>query len=644
MILTDREKQIIRVLLKSDDYVTSFDIAKETGISRRVIREEMKNVKSTFNSLGFDLESKTGQGYLVPIATKEDYNYLVAQLFETPTDSLLPSGAQERVSFIIKRLLFSNDFIKIDDLVEELHISRASISNDLKSIRGLIEPYNLSLSQKPYSGLIVEGNEFNRRRFLADFLAQDLQDSDAMNPDFFLNKYDTRKIYELIYKYVDDYKLELTDMVIDNLVLHICIAFSRIENDSFVPLADDEFKTLKSDESYPIAIKLAIDLEKNFDVSIPESEIAYLAMHLFSKRILSESLFDQVVDPECREILDEGLDKIHELYDYDFRRDEVLYLAVGIHLVQTIKRIRYNMTLRNPLLNEIRQKHSLAYDLATVFCSVIDQKINKKVSSNEISYFALHFLNALERYRKDDKIKVLIVCASGRGTAAVVSYQLKKSLSDLVEIVGETQSHRLRHMNFNNIDYVISTVPIKFKIPVPFVMISPFLEDKDIALLRDQLVAKEKLPLEKFFNPRLFKAHIKAADHEEVLYKMVELLKAEYDFIPDNFYDQLIEREHTSTTEFGNKVAIPHPIQPITDRVISCVFILENPILWYKKKVQIVFLTSIDSTKDYSVNIYHALARFVFDKDKVNELLNKPSFEKMIDILNKIEAAHQEVK
>lgn len=46
--------------------------------------------------------------------------------------------------------------------------------------------------------------------------------------------------------------------------------------------------------------------------------------------------------------------------------------------------------------------------------------------------------------------------------------------------------------------------------------------------------------------------------------------------VPENFEEQILKREHYSVTEFGNAIALPHPMKPITDENVCCCWNIEK--------------------------------------------------------------------
>lgn len=56
----------------------------------------------------------------------------------------------------------------MDDLAEELYISRSSLTKDMQAIKERLIPYSLKIVSKHGQGIWIEGEERNRRHFIMD--------------------------------------------------------------------------------------------------------------------------------------------------------------------------------------------------------------------------------------------------------------------------------------------------------------------------------------------------------------------------------------------------------------------------------------------------------------------------------------------
>ena len=67
------------------------------------------------------------------------------------------SQSDDRLAFILNKLLFEQVPVLFDDLVEELYVSRSTLSNDFKKIRQMLAEYNLTIESRANKGVYVSG-------------------------------------------------------------------------------------------------------------------------------------------------------------------------------------------------------------------------------------------------------------------------------------------------------------------------------------------------------------------------------------------------------------------------------------------------------------------------------------------------------
>lgn len=157
MNLNKVDISIIRLLINSKGYISSYDISNATGISRRSIRNKMINVKKRLEEMNCQLISKPANGYMIEELTSDKIKEIskILTIEETKREELYPTAPWERQNYIKHRIIESNSFLKVDDLADELLVSRTTISAELKEIREQLKKYNLTMTQKPNYGINI---------------------------------------------------------------------------------------------------------------------------------------------------------------------------------------------------------------------------------------------------------------------------------------------------------------------------------------------------------------------------------------------------------------------------------------------------------------------------------------------------------
>ena len=434
----------------------------------------------------------------------------------------------------------------------------------------------------------------------------------------------------------------MSDVSFHNLIIHIYVALCRIEEGQETYLSNEQMNQVHEWKEYKMAHSIVEDLSEEFNVDFPDDEIGYIAIHLAAKRIVSIDETENgnvIINGEVYEIVSHMLRAVYDSYHIDLMDDLELRMMLALHLVPFGVRMAYDLVLHNPLLVDIKTKYTMAYNLAVVASEELRKHYNKEIKEDEIGYFALHFNLALERKnRKQDKKNILIVCGTGRGTAQLLMYQFKDNFGKYLNQIYTSDALGIKNVDFTDIDYVITTVPIAYSVPVPILEIKSFVEDRDVKTIKRFLSQGHSRTMEKYFRKDLFLTNVGFETKEEVLQYMVKKIESVYD-IPSDFYDAIFHRERQAGTEFGNLVAIPHPYKAMTKETFVCICILNKPIIWDKKKVQLIYLMSMEDNSNRNLmTFYKITSKLLVNPKYVNELIQNKRFEVLLSLFGEIES------
>lgn len=202
MKATNNEIKIIQILLSSNDYISTYEIATLIGISRRSVREEIINVKNILKEQNIHLTSKPNKGYIIEGKTPVIINKLQEIINKNESENAyapVPNMPHDRVNYILKLLAQSDKYIKMDDIADELLVSRATIANDLINVKKELSRYNLHIIHKPNYGIKLNIKELERRRIIADLVFASMTQREVFY-DFLDTYLDTsdREIIEII--------------------------------------------------------------------------------------------------------------------------------------------------------------------------------------------------------------------------------------------------------------------------------------------------------------------------------------------------------------------------------------------------------------------------------------------------------------
>ena len=632
-----QDTRLVRHILRAGG-VAPDDCAVYLGIKKRTLRDRIRHANESMDGCARIVYDRPSGHYEVSV---ENEDALQAWLRgETPRNAIdrLPSTPEERVNYLIQDLLSRADWITLEDLASMLFVSRSTISNDLRSVERVLAKHGLSIEKRPRYGLRVTGDEMSRRLCLASIAVDAFLASDNLTGVGAAAA--LGDVERCVREALDEEGYEINPVSRQNLVVHVAIALARINKGCYVPMEASYLENVRSSREHAVAGTVARAIEKRFGTSLPEEEIAYIAIHLASKRLVESDEAKGAGAPPL-EISDEAwslaaemIEVVWRAFRFDFRDDAELRVNLARHIMPLIVRLRYHMTLENPLLADIRVSYPLPLAMAADAASVLAEKFDADVSDDEVGYIALLFALSLERKATSyAKKHVLVVCASGVGSARLLAYRLQSEFSSNFETVETCDASEFEERDISDIDYIFTTVPLERHVSIPVVHVSLFLDDSSKRDVRRVIDQSEAESAQSYFSPELFFAHAPLASREEVISFLCERA-ADVVGLPENFEELVWKRERAAATSFGNLVALPHPYEAVSPRTFVAVALLDHPVDWGGNPAQAVFLVGVAHDAGIDLEAFYRSMVGLFTTEKaIQRILGDMRLEVLLNEL-----------
>ncbi|WP_018665230.1 BglG family transcription antiterminator [Heyndrickxia acidiproducens] len=630
-LISKRQKDILLLLAKSPEAASAQWIAKQLNLSDRTVRNEIKQLQEKSDLIGIKIEMVRGMGYRLMIIDSEK----LLKAKEISQLSKYFAEQEDRVAYILKRLLLSKDFLKMAEFENEMFVSKSTLQTDLKKVRKRLGKYQLELITRPHYGSKVKGDEYMKRLCLSHSIFNryggDKPETSNISLLF-------EQIRGILIKKINEYQLIISDIELENLTTHIAIACKRIEEGFIIETIHHQFNKQDYAFEWLVAAEIIREVEVITGLKFPTSEIDYIMLHLLGTKMLpKENVAALTGFEEVNPIVESILDQLQTGFGWNFHKDQEFVQGITLHLRPAINRLRFHMGTRNPLLEDIKERYPDAFEGAVMVSKCIEDSLQLKASEHEIAYLAVHIGAALERMKTKKKRtkKVLIVCATGVGSAKLLYYRLKNVFEKEIEIVGTISYYHLSSYDLSNVDIIISTLPVSSNLKVPVVVVNNFLEEKDVRNIENHLAANPD-PAERYLAPSRIFIHRELSSKESIIrYLCGELYKQ--DLVPKNYLEMVLKRESLAATCYGNLVAVPHPIEPVTDQTFWTICTLKHPIQWSEERmVQFVCLLNIKKELMGTLNsMYQQLVKVIESKSTVQKLISSTSAEKIIRIMSR---------
>lgn len=622
------ENLVVRIfrILKDGKYHTSLELADILNISDRTCRKYIKILSEILIKKNVEIESKPRFGYLL-----KDNNISENELFHNEVKKI-PNSANDRLIYLINKLISEDRYIKLFDVSEEIYTSSKTLSQDLKKVSELLENYNLFLERKPYYGIRLQGNEIDIRNFHIDVLEKRLNEND-IEDDVKL------KIVEIAENISINFRgknIKISDISLQNLAISFYVTLNRIDKnyliEDIIENEDELFKVKKGE------IKACInDLKNIFNLKkdMSERDVDYLTIRFMTTETMTYSSIKNLDVKDIQKLIEDIFFYINVTFKIDLSNDEMLYKNLYTHLIALVIRLRFGIKTQNPLIDDIKKNIPFEYNLSQYVCSRIGEKYSKELSEDEVGYIAVILHMAKEINKRNRKKNILLICPSGRGISKFLTYTFKNSFSEYLNEINACGLSDLKYINLDEIDIVFSLVDDKLNINKPVYKIKYFLNSDDLENIK-KILDDNKEYVNSIFTKELF-FHFEEEINKKDLISFVSNKFKEYIKFNDDLESLIIEREKLGMTEISEDVAIPHPIHviPSVNKIAVC--LLDKSIKWINNEVKIVLFMLINNSNGENEKIYKLLTKVVNDKKIIDKILKNPIYENYINILKDLE-------
>jgi len=508
----------------------------------------------------------------------------------------------------------------------------------------MIAQYDLELVSKQQHGIGIDGDERDKRHFIMDYF---------LGNSFFhsINKYfqDTPLLQqinmeELAIIVVDETresKVYLSDYILQNLVLHLGLMIRRLLDGHCLKTIASNEEVLTENE-LSVARKILNRVERIYQISFPEEEAKYISLHIMSK---GSKQHESDEESDLSHRVSQILGKIETDFGFPMSSDSQLLYGLVTHLQPLIKRIRNNIHLENPILNDIKSQNEASLTMTKKYFGELEELKDQDVSEGEWAYLTLHLLAAIEKYYQREKLNVLVICATGYGSAQMLKVRVEKEFSLQMNIIDVISYYEITDEKLENIDLIISSIDLStivFKVPV--IQVNVLLNDQDIKKINTFVhhhdskfsynhVFEENMALEQYssFFSQYCSEHafnyIEEPINKHQLYQLLikQLSIKEEPCFEEKLKRQLRYREELSTVVFSDEVAVPHTAQPVGDYSSIAVALVPGGVYWNEQfpNIKLIIMLSPSKYNDNELKtIIDIIVNLIDSDDKISEIMN----------------------
>jgi len=647
-MFSTRERELVLILLSNQNrFMTGKELGLLLNVTDRTVRTDIMKVESILCKYGATLQKKTGKGYKLNITERELFNDFLYKYVKGIKLKHRVMDVKERQEYLLKELLFKN-YYDIDDVSENLYVSDSTIYKDLNEIKNIIKKYDLLIDVKKKK-VILLGNEINKRRLIMDtYFGKNNQDNFKNYMSHFIN-FEDISYEELVIIVLDETReqgVSISDIILKNIVLHLLLSIKRAKEGFEIETDVHNTEEIIKSKEFLVSSNIFKRIEKIMSINFPYKEYLYLSIHFITKGSQKHLPKDDLTNEVHRVI-----SILSKEISIPLENDQQLFEGLLLHMEAMTQRNEQRIILRNPLTKDIITEHKQVFYITKDILNSLDYFKEMNISDDEIAYLCLHILASIEKIKSNKKLKTLIICATGYGSAQLIKNRVNNELGNQLLVVDVKGYYELREDDIDSVDLIISTIDVSsFFVQTPIVQVSVFLNEDDVTHIKEQInsildggnisqhtssrgLKKNKeidsISLIDYIKKENFVIFSSDSTKENVVEKLLENLSDQED---ENYKQKMVTqldlREDMGGIVFSEHIAVPHPVIPVGDKLKVGIGIIKNGVIWNEEFKRIKFVFLLSTSKTDNVDVVEITKKII----KLGE--NEDVQQKILDNLN----------
>jgi mannitol operon transcriptional activator len=491
--LDSRQAAIARLLLDGSGVASVEEVAAELQLTDRIVRYNLPSVEAYLSEHALRLGKRRGVG--VWIDGDAVARATVRHELDTAPGPAVLDAADRQSRVLLALLGTAPDALRSEALEARLGVSRPTIRRDVRLAETWLEQHRLHLRRLPGVGIAVRGSEVDVRAALlalvlervpANALAAltvaapgqgPLDGTAGLGP--YLAELDLPTFRTILRAGLRDFDDRDPTMLMATLSLAILASRARANHPA--RLVRGRLRSLMDHPVSDAATRIALAVGERIGVTLSPAETAAITesllgfVELTDSRAVPEAHLVAVID----RLVAAAAGRLHP----SLADDRLLRANLTEHVRRLHVRLRYGLPVSNPLQHEVRKRYPDVYEVARDIVADLGELDGTAIPMEEVGFLTMYLAGSLERQRLRQKIQVTVVCPAGMATAWILVSRLLAEFPQLevVQVVSKTAFER--ETGDLSTDLVISTVPLDGLTGVPWIVVSPLLQERDVRRL-----------------------------------------------------------------------------------------------------------------------------------------------------------------
>ena len=526
-------------------------LAAKLDVSQKTIRNDIKELNCLLGGYAC-IGNNKGICKLIVFAPK-GFTEIRNKIYKQED---LFNSSHTRMAYMFWQLMHAEEPYLTDDLSEEMKVARTTTISDLNRLRKAIEKYDLKIKGKANTGLALCGDEYKIRLFILENIYEQL----------YLNFPLGQIIREKLYDFQE--RLSMDALGFGFFYRFFVVMIQRMESGHTIKKLEPKYEELYGSSAYMIVDEFLNEIEQVKGYKISKEERLFLSISVAGMRTpantaeieqkisISEGVADLII-----EILDRIKAELNVTVVANELFDDFVY-----HVFFMINRLKYGFHIYNPMVDDFKNKYSVAYKMAEIAKGVLEERVGIEMTEDEMGFLAAYFgVFLLEQEPEKKRCKIAIVCGSGKIIGRLIENQLKKIFD--VEPEFEIFYGIFDENRKDDFDYIVTTTELHMDTKTPVIFMDEVFDREYIQRKFENMRYLSEAGrtirkgIDSLFMNLLGETRFFVLDQESSYYENVDRRARALTHqgeLDAGFAQRVREREKYSTMVLDQNIAFPH--------------------------------------------------------------------------------------
>ncbi|MGO2764285.1 MAG: BglG family transcription antiterminator [Pseudolactococcus laudensis] len=522
------------------------------------------------------------------------------------------NSSDKRIAYICKVMIELGGYILIDDIADELVVSRGTIQKDLRKLGQLVTLYDGQLESKPNCGVRLLASEFGKRLIFLNHVYDYYQYELKFDSDFF----------DLLDNLYD--KLKLNQIQVTTFERELLLSINRIQAGHIIETEIDNYCNLVNHNEFLNDFFIKIENKLNRNLTQYEQDFMAYPLNMNNNFPFDATRIDFAF---INRLIHQIVMDIDEEYPIQMNQT-TLFEALKFHVTFLLNRTRFQYQEKNIFFKSIQNRYPFAYQLAEIAKESIKKVTGLVISDIELNTLAIYFELSLSKVRIDSTKKVALIANVGTAAKQMLYLQIRAILGE--DIVMTELTEEAANQDFSEFMVVFTTVPLKaISSNVMEIQVANLLDD-DFITTRLRIL-KNSILLDKS-KVKMTMTHLNQTYSENLIQMMGDL--EQQGKVDSQFAERILARNQTASTIFENTFAFPHTINVGSSDIVLSIGLAP------KDEISLIFMLAVPENllpnwESDLVKVYDMIFEIVGKPELQYEILKMENLEQLQGLLKR---------